>query len=365
MCLLGAEFASRAFLEADRFYVWPPNITVIYDPAPGVMPGIHGTSVLRTSSLGLRSDELPEDDAVYRVLAVGGSTTEGSFLDQTETWPQVAQDVLNTGGQRRHWVGNLGASGKNSRDHVLQLKHLLPRYPRIDAVVALVGVNDLSLRLKRDVHYDPNYMRRPGAEARQLLHAFWRVPFSYETAAYKRTALYHLAREAKNVVKAHLVDAAYIDTAGLMYRRWREHRRRAGELRDQLPDLASALAEYRRNLEALADLSAASGARLVLATQPSVWRADMTAAEQERLWLGGVGDYQELPGQPYYTVGALADGMRRYNEVLMDTCRQRDVECLDLAAALPRTTATFYDDVHFTEAGSARVGRLVAAHLEP
>ncbi len=89
----------------------------------------------------------------------------------------------------------------------------------------------------------------------------------------------------------------------------------------------------------------------------------MTADEQERLWLGGVGNYQEQPGQPYYSVDTLADGMQRYNDVLVDTCRQRGVECLDLAAALARSTDNFFDDVHFTEAGSAEVGRLVVAHL--
>ncbi len=139
--------------------------------------------------------------------------------------------------------------------------------------------------------------------------------------------------------------------------------RHAAELRHHLPDVASALTEYHSNLDAIVDLAAAHEARLVLITQPSVWRPGMTAAEQERLWLGGVGDYQELPGQPYYSVDALADAMQRYNDVLVDTCRQRDVECLDLAAVLARSTDTFFDDVHFTEAGSAEVGRLVAAQL--
>ena len=85
--------------------------------------------------------------------------------------------------------------------------------------------------------------------------------------------------------------------------------------------------------------------------------------EQKPLWLGGVGNYQEVPGKPYYSVDALADGMQRYNDIVVDTCRRHGIECIDLAAALRRDTGTFYDDVHFTEASSAEVGRLVAAHL--
>ncbi len=123
LCLFGIEIAGRASMVGDRFYVWPPNIEITYEPVPGVMPGINGVSILRTSSLGLRSDEMPENDDVYRVLAVGGSTTESSFLDQSEAWPHLVQEILNDAGRGPHWVGNLGASGKNSRDHVLQLKY--------------------------------------------------------------------------------------------------------------------------------------------------------------------------------------------------------------------------------------------------
>ncbi len=363
LCLLIAEASARALVVADQFYVWPPNIEITYEPDPGVITGVHDRSILRTNSLGMRSDEIPDDDGAYRILAVGGSTTECSFLDQAEAWPQLMQESLSVGIRGQTWVGNLGASGRNSRDHVLQLKHLLPRLPRIDAIVVLAGVNDLSLRLKRDIDYDPKYMQRPGAATLQLGHAFWRVPFDYEAAVYKRTVLYHLARELKNSVRSRLTAATYIDGAGRMYERWRAHRRDAVEIRDRLPEMATALAEYEDNIDAIVDLAQGHGALLLLVTQPSAWRPDMTAAEQGLLWLGGVGQYQELPGRPYYSVEALAEGMQAYNDVLLDTCRRRGVECIDLAAELPRDSTTFFDDVHFTEAGSAHVGRLVAAHL--
>ena len=33
-------------------------------------------------------------------------------------------------------------------------------------------------------------------------------------------------------------------------------------------------------------------------------------------------------------------------------CREQSLDCLDLAAAVPKTPVAFYDDVHFTEAGA-------------
>lgn len=80
-----------------------------------------------------------------------------------------------------------------------------------------------------------------------------------------------------------------------MYERWRKHRGLAAELRKPLPDLASALLVYRSNLGAILDLTTAYKARLVFITLPSVWRPDMMADEQERLWLGRVGNYQACP----------------------------------------------------------------------
>jgi hypothetical protein len=55
--------------------------------------------------------------------------------------------------------------------------------------------------------------------------------------------------------------------------------------------------------------------------------------------------------------------MRRYNARLLDSCRERDAECLDLAERIPRTTEVFWDDVHFTEEGARRVADLVAGYL--
>jgi len=41
-----------------------------------------------------------------------------------------------------------------------------------------------------------------------------------------------------------------------------------------------------------------------------------------------------------------------FNDVLLEVCSKRSLRCLDLALAVPRSATPFYDDVHFTEAGS-------------
>jgi hypothetical protein len=44
-------------------------------------------------------------------------------------------------------------------------------------------------------------------------------------------------------------------------------------------------------------------------------------------------------------------------------CRERGLECVDLAAKLPRDTSVFYDDCHFNESGARRVAEVLAEHL--
>ena len=78
------------------------------------------------------------------------------------------------------------------------------------------------------------------------------------------------------------------------------------------------------------------------------------------LWYGRIGNLQRADGTEYYSVEALARAMQLYNDTLMQTCASRNVECLDLAALVPKGTTSFYDDVHFNEQGSRIVARAVA-----
>ncbi len=153
------------------------------------------------------------------------------------------------------------------------------------------------------------------------------------------------------------------DEEGQVYERWRQHRRNAAEILDETPPLDAALRVYRRNLIAIADVARDASVRLVFVTQPALWRADLTAEEEASLWLGGVGNFQETTGNPYYASRVLADAMSQYNAVLLDVCRERSIECIDLAGSLEASLANFYDDVHFTERGAAAVAEIIGARL--
>jgi lysophospholipase L1-like esterase len=271
------------------------------------------------------------------------------------------------------WSGDVGRSGHTMREHILQLDRLLAELPRIDVVVMLVGANDLTGRLRQGYSYAPPApLDDPAVRAARFRQAFTRVPGrlhdratalqSEDVPRVKRTALFQLAKLARDRwVEAR--GGTRQDRFGEAYVTWRRHRAQAPQVLDSLPDLTEPLGEYRGLLENAVEIAAARRVRLVLLTQPALWRADLTPAEHRMLWLGGLGDFQERPGQGYFSARTLREGLDAYNATLLDVCLGHSAECVDMASLLVATTTNFYDDVHFTERGSAELARHLAGYL--
>ena len=360
---LAGEIALRWLLPTpDAYYIWEPNLHFVFNPRPDLVTGVQGETNVVINSQGIRGDELKSTDT-YQILAIGGSTTEALYLDQAEAWPYLIQQGLNqnqTGGQV--WVGNAGRSGHNTREHIVQLQHLLPQYPDLDALIVLVGINDFGLRLEQAERYDPAYLDSPGAVEVLMARAFDAFPTRVQALEpyYQQSAVWRLfnqlqtaqAQSNNEVQKVYVQD----DDGAFLIKRWQQ--RQQAEIREDLPDLSTSLAEYRRNLNHIIDLAETSGVRVILLTQPTLWRPDLTEAEQSRLWFGWGPNFDY-----FYSVTALSEGMAAYNATLLDVCQVRQVECLDLASLLPKDTTVFYDDVHFNESGSRQVSQALIDYL--
>jgi lysophospholipase L1-like esterase len=361
--LIVAEFALRLAMPSG-YYIWKPQMSRTFMPAPGVLPGISGESRFRTNSYGLRADELSEQDG-YRILTIGGSTTECLYLDQTETWPQLLQDSLRAFTTApRAWVGNAGMSGRNSRHYVLAMRHLPLQEMKIDAVVLLAGINDLSFRLSQDDDFDPFALSKPDVERRLIAETFLGLTRGDPRESWlKRTVLWQLLRALKARWNNRSAARGVQDVTGTFYEEMRRNRREAGRIIPAMPDLNTALDEYARNLKEVVALARVGSVRLLLLTQPTIWRGGLPKELDSLLWFGGIGDFQVRRGQPYYSVEALAQGISRYNDVLLQTCASEHLECIDLASHV-NDTSLFYDDVHFNEAGARQVAGIVADYFK-
>jgi hypothetical protein len=347
--LVVSELVLRAVLPPWRgYFVNQPGLewtaTLISSE-----PSTHVTRV-HVNQFGIRGRTFGDDRTEYRILAVGGSTTECPGQDDSTVWTHLVEVGLDmTTDGRRVWVGNVGRNGRDTRDHVLQLKYLLAQYPRIYVVIALVGVNDMQSALGQGWDYRmPVPVTERSAEDAQLHRAFAIVPGGVGLPWYKTTGWWQLLKRFKLAWQRR---RTFFDRSGETgLDRARSHRM-GGTLIDSLPPLDKPLIEYRRNLSLMADEAGAAGASIVLVTQPTVWRREMTGTEQRHLWMGWLGP-DWLSARLYYTTDALRRAMAAYNAMLLDVCRERSLRCVDAAGLLAQDSTVFADDVHFTERGS-------------
>ena len=70
-----------------------------------------------------------------------------------------------------------------------------------------------------------------------------------------------------------------------------------------------------------------------------------------------MGDHGIVRG--YVSAPELARAMAAYNQVLLAVCREDQLECYDMAAAIPKDTSAFSDESHYNDNGT----RLVADYL--
>ena len=93
------------------------------------------------NSLGFRGMEFAEARGKYKIIAVGGSTTECFYLSDGDPWVAHLEKKLNQDGEK-YWVNNAGLGGHTSYGHfVLLREHIFELKP--DLILMLVGINDV------------------------------------------------------------------------------------------------------------------------------------------------------------------------------------------------------------------------------
>jgi lysophospholipase L1-like esterase len=330
---LAIHFRNIRWLDLEGGQLRLPFVNVDMHPDPRIFPGASSEAHFTVNSVGVRATELPPRDAAYRILCVGGSTTECVYLDDDMAWPGLLMRTLNAGPKSKPvWIGNAGVSGTASIDHLLflQTSRLVDQ---MDCIVVLAGINDFMAHVK-----GTDLSRESGLLNRQL-RPVWE----------KSMALVLIRFAARHKSKGLFAE----EEGGQGYEQVRQSRRDS-PVRDDLPEMRPGLELYRQNLEQMCAVCREKRLRLILMTQPVVWNDRLTPAARNRLMFG-------LDGQGrYLTVGKMREGMDLYNSVALDVARQENVTSVDLSSLNGREDV-FYDDCHFTEAGSREVVRLLLA----
>lgn len=342
--------------------LWPPAQQALLEPDPKLMPGVYGGSMFTGNRAGVRGPELDNRDGVYKILTVGGSTTESLYLDDSEEWPHLIMERLNTAQEGvKVWVGNAGQSGRNAVDH-LELMVRLPIVLDADLLIFLVGLNDLQSSLAFAGETTQEILEINAAEfGRQVLRGggYPRPDFP----VFKRLKLFDRMKASSAGLVNVLTPTWISERVGVGPGRYIEQRRqmRADAPTVPLPDLKLGLEEYNLRILRIVQKCQASNIRCLFLTQPSMWRPDLNINEKRLLWFGWIGREFEPIG--YLSERDAEVAMNVYNNELLTICEEERLECFDLAPEVPKGTTSFYDDVHFNEEGAMTVSRLVSDYL--
>lgn len=319
---------------------WPPIHRV--SQASDTMPGVTGAIEFTTNNLGLRGSHVNLDDTDLSILCVGGSTTICEYVTDELTWPWLTQARLSHRQGRRVFVGNGGRPGHFSLHH----EHLLEHYsvaPRFGCVVLLCGINDSVLPLLDEGQAQH---RTDGVPTGTLT-----VPFPPNRAYYHMLALF---RCLSQWTRQHLSQAVLQDRTGAWYATVRARRRAmlqsASPPEPSLERIETAVAAYRATLSRIIRLCRDRGQRLVMMTQPTMWRRNLPKELDDLLW-------QHTPRA--FPTEFLARHIERYNRAMVQVCKQEGIDCIDLASMLPKDTSVFYDDCHFNVSGCERVAKIL------
>ena len=227
----------------------------------------------------------------------------------------------------------------------------------MDAVVLLVGINDLSLRLERGLGLRPRALR-----------------VADDGAGAAQPGVPHLpGRTARRGVVGGDSDS---DACGA----WRRARRpsapeRPVMIQDECGGFLIDARRNRREAAAAAGVARPRGRARRVSPQPGADRrpgvgaggaadpddpalsvaAAISARASAALLVFGRGE------GGYYEVEDLQNGLRAYNDVVRELARRRGFTLVDLARQLPKDTTVFCDDVHFNESGARQVADLLAA----
>jgi lysophospholipase L1-like esterase len=328
--LVVSEFALRWTRDWAPFHGRPPGARYEFAPDFVVLPGVQGAATESINSWGLRGGEPPPRSAAYRIICLGGSTTEGCYLDDTETWPaQLQKQWKDTASPV--WSAAAAVSDFDSGHHLRWLESS-PLVAEVDCVVVLVGANDL-------------------VRAVLGLDSGWPPP--------PRTLRLNTIDLLQRIWNVRLEHGLLIDPEGRLLMQSRRDRSIEPPPGGWQPD--KLLEAYRRRLSKLCEAARSRHVRLVCVTEPVLWDDFLNDEARKRLWLAR----SEPEPRPWDVLrpGKLREAIDLGNLALLEVCRHEQVEVVDAASALSGIQAYFYDDYHLNEQGCATLGKILADYF--
>lgn len=302
------------------------------------IPVIEDTIFHSVNSLGFRGPERPVNaPRPLTVISIGGSTTACTYLSDSLTWSHKLSASLN--GSFNIWVNNAGLGGHSTFGHLVLLKdYVVKLKPQV--ILFLIGCNDIE-RDDLSTSDNSNMADKYGnifaflSKKSELCNTVVNLLRSRRAQVNRLADTYIDLKDASNNALT-LTDQAI-----------NEHLKKQNDY----------LEGYKKRVQELVQVCRDNRIMPVLITQPSLFGAGVDSLsgvdlEQFKLWEG-------MNGLLWWK------RMELYNDITRQVAIEQKILLIDLAKEMPKSSAFFYDIVHFTHAGTNKVSDILYGQLHP
>lgn len=279
------------------------------------------TKTIHIDSHGFRNDEpiMPKPDELVRIAYLGASTTFCAEVSSNEkTWPHITTELLRNQYPRvRMDYINAGVPGYTLETSLRHMRNLVAPF-KPDVIVIYHATNDLSGEM------------RELATEQGIYHA----GDIDESWLAKKSVLWNLLEKNIRIISA-------------------QYRAKSGQSRLKF-DNNKIGSGFEHELELLLQEARKISPIVAIATFSIQIRPQQT--QDEKLKAAASALYY----MPFMTPDSLIQAFNRYNEIIRNVAKRNNALVIESAEKIPGNGENFNDSVHFKDAGSLQMARLVA-----
>jgi len=287
------------------------------------------------NSLGFRGEEPPINFLnSLKIITVGGSTTECTFISDGKTWTDVLSKKLK-GEFRYLWMNNAGFDGHSTFGHIVLMEDYIVKL-KPDIVLFLVGANDQSIM-------DPN---EQDLEILRSKYVFTSVKSFFKSMA-NHSEVFALGLNIYRYWKAVQIGVEHAEFDFNNYKRIDLNRYLNDDyLKTKKQSLEASKVyaeEFRKRLQKLIKISTNNHIEPVLITQPAFY-----------------GDFIDDVTKVDFQFTAISwELLEIFNDVTRQVGKENNILVIDLAKEMPKSSKYYYDWLHYTNEGAEKVAEII------
>ncbi len=312
------------------------RINTRYEIENNDIPVLEKRIIHSKNSMGFRGPEMPGDRENWITLfAVGGSTTECTYLNDGKTWTDRLQRRIDSS-LNNVWFNNAGLAGHSTFGHIILMNDYLVKL-KPSMILMMAGVNDMG---RNDLTASDKYSMKG----------------TYGSVASFFTKNSELINLIANLVRAKRAKTNRLNDTWLDLKKYETLRITEQEMEEKLKEhRMKYLSGYEQRLDSIVRICNKQNIQLVLVTQPGLFGKgidSLTGADLEQYKL-----FNDANGLLWWKT------LELYNEVTRSVAVKNNILLIDLAVQLPKSSRYFYDMIHFTDEGAVKVSEIIDEQL--